>query len=232
MNILGLILARGGSKGIPRKNVVPLAGKPLISWTIEAALQSKSFSRLIVSTDNEEIAEVSRNYGAEVPFMRPAELSQDNSSGYDATIHALDWMKENGGEPDYVFILQPTSPLRTADDIRGAIDLGLSQKAEAVIGVTEASPHPYLARTMSSEGVLGYLIEVNPKPTSRHDYPQAWSINGAVYLTTVESLRRTRTFQPPGTLGFVMPVERSIDIDSPWELHLTELILRNQGHGS
>jgi CMP-N-acetylneuraminic acid synthetase len=164
--------------------------------------------------------------------MRPAELAQDLSSGFDATIHTLDWLREHGGEPDYVFILQPTSPLRTSADIRAAIDLGLSRKADAVIGVTEASPHPYLARTMSTDGTLGYLIEVSPKPTSRHEYPAAWLINGAIYLTSVDSLRRTKTFQPPGTLGFVMPIERSMDIDSPWELHLADLILRAQGHGS
>ena len=193
-------------------------------------MQSKSFSRVIVSTDDEEIAAVARHSGAEVPFLRPAALAQDQSPAFELAIHALDWLREDGGEPDYVFLLQPTSPLRTADDIRAAIDFATSRKADAVIGVTEASPHPYLARTMSAEGVLGYLIEVHPKPTSRHDYPAAWLINGAVYLTSVESLRRTRTFQPPGALGFAMPPERSLDIDTPWELHLADLILRDATH--
>lgn len=225
MNVLGLVLARGGSKGIPRKNIAPVAGKPMMAWTIEAALASGVFSRLIVSTDCPDIAAVAREFGAEVPFMRPAELAQDHTPGLDVTLHLLDWLRENGGEPDYVYILQPTSPLRTAEDIRGAVEFAIARNADAVIGVTEASPHPWLARTMAADGTLDYLIHVEPKPTSRHEYPAAWLINGAAYVTRTESLRRTRTFQPPGTLGYVMPIERSLDIDTPWELHLANLIM-------
>jgi CMP-N-acetylneuraminic acid synthetase len=197
----------------------------MIAWTIEAALASQAFSRLILSTDDEEIAETGRTFGAEVPFLRPAELGQDKTSALDVTIHLLDWLRENGGEPDYVFLLQPTSPLRTADDIRGAIDLTLSRRADAAIAITEASPHPFLARTMADDGTLDYLVKLESKPTSRHEYPRAWLINGAAYFIRSEVLRRDRTFQPPGTLGFVMPPERSLDIDTPWELHLANLIL-------
>src|SRR5262249_33542953 len=133
MSILGLISARGGSKGLPRKNVLPVAGKPLIAWTIGAALSSRKLSRLLVTTDNQEIAEVARAYGAEVPCLRPAELARDESPVIEAVEHALRWVeKEKGEMPEYVLLLQPTSPLRTTADIDGAIDLACSRNADAV----------------------------------------------------------------------------------------------------
>lgn len=228
MNVVALIPARGGSKAIPRKNLAPLGGKPLIAWTIEAALVSGEFSRVIVSTDDEEIAAVSREFGAEVPFVRPAEIARDETPAIDVAIHALDWLRERGEEPTHLFLLQPTSPQRTADDIRAAIQLAKDRDPAAIIGVCEANPHPFMARAISDDGHLSDFLPGASKPKRRQDYPAAYFINGAVYLSRTESLRETRSFQPPDTLAFVMPPERSLDIDTPLDLRVVEFLLTHE----
>ncbi len=231
MNIVGIISARGGSKGIPRKNVLPVAGKPLIAWTIAAALGSRKLSRLLISTDDSEISEVARAHGAEVPFLRPAELARDESPVIDAVEHALRWVeKENGEMPEYVLLLQPTSPLRTTVDIDGAIDLAYSRNADAVLSVCEASPHPYLARKIDRDGTMGDFIDLPTRPVRRQEYPAAYVLNGAIYVNRVTSLLTTRSFQPPGALAYIMPVERSCDIDTAVDMQIAELLLKNAGH--
>ena len=229
MNVVALITARGGSKGIPRKNLAPVAGKPLIAWTIAAALASRHVSRVLVSTEDAETAAVSRAHGAEVPFLRPPELAHDDSTSFDVAAHALRWLAEHDhSEPDYLLLLQPTSPLRTAADIDGAIDLSRERDADAVLGVCEASPHPYLARRVDDRGVLADFIPLAQKPSRRQEYPPAYILNAAIYLNRPASLLATRSFQPPGALAYIMPQERSLDIDSPWELRLADLLLREQ----
>jgi CMP-N-acetylneuraminic acid synthetase len=228
LSVIALITARGGSKGIPRKNLAPVAGQPLIAWTIRAALGSQHVSRLLVSTDDPEIAEASRAHGAEVPFLRPAKFALDDSTSFDVAAHALRWLAENEKcEPDYLLLLQPTSPLRTAADIDGAIELARARSADAVLGVCEASPHPYLARRIQGDGVLTDFIPITNKPSRRQEYPPAYLLNAAIYLNRPASLLATRSFQPPGAIAYVMPQERSLDIDSPWELRIADLILRD-----
>ncbi len=231
MNTFGLIPARGGSKGIPRKNLAVVAGKPLISWTIAAALASGKLDRVIVSTDDPEIADVARQYGANVPFLRPAEFSRDDSTALDVALHALGWIAEQWNErPDYLMLLQPTSPLRTGVDIEAAIQLATSRSADAVLGVCEAAPHPYLARRIALDGTMSDLFPHENRGGRRQDFPQAYVINGAIYLNRCESLQRERTFQPAGALAYVMPGERSLDIDTPWELRLADFLLRESGN--
>ena len=136
--ILGVITARGGSKRLPGKNIRPLGGKPLIAWTAEAALESRFIKRVLLSTDDPQIAEVVQKWGVEVPFIRPASLAQDDTPHIPVLEHAIHWLKENQGAcPDYLFILQPTSPLRTAEDIDSAIEIAIQKNADAVIGVCE-----------------------------------------------------------------------------------------------
>ena len=225
-----LVPARGGSKGIPRKNVLPVGGKPLIAWTIAAALATPGVSRVLVSTDDDEIAQVARAHGAEVPFLRPAELSTDTASSLDVALHALDWLEKEVSEtPDYLLFLQPTSPLRQTADIVAAMQLAVTQEADAVLGVCEAAPHPYLARCVSAEGVISDFLPISRKPATRQEYPPAYVINGALYLIRSATLRAERTFQPPGALACIMPVERSLDIDTPWEMRLADLLLRENG---
>ncbi len=225
-SVLGLITARGGSKGVPGKNVRPLAGKPLIAWTIEAARASGRLDRVVVSTDDDEIAAVAREFGAEVPFMRPAELAQDDSPHILSVLHALDELA--GLEqyaPDAVCLLQPTSPLRTAEDIDAAIAIACESDAPAVVSVTEALAHPQLTQRMDADGRLHPFMEADTDYLRRQDLPDAYVLNGAVYVNTTDSLRRDETFYPEGLRGYVMPPERSLDIDTLWDFHLAELIL-------
>jgi CMP-N-acetylneuraminic acid synthetase len=229
MKIIGLITARGGSKSIPGKNIKPLAGKPLISWTIEAALQCKELSRVIVSTDDEKIAGVAKKWGAEVPFMRPDKLSKDDSSHISVVLQAINWLEENEGYlPDYVMLLQPTSPCRTAEDMQQAIKLVKDHNAVAVISVCEASKHPYKTYKIIENETLEYFIPSNIEYKHRQALPKVYEENGAIYLNKRSSLLQDQTFLPTGTIPYVMPKERSLDIDTPWDFYIADLVLRNK----
>ncbi|HET9913914.1 MAG TPA: acylneuraminate cytidylyltransferase family protein, partial [Anaerolineales bacterium] len=145
MTIIGLIPARGGSKTIPHKNIKPLVGKPLIAWTIEAAKKCRALSRVIVSTDDAQIAEVAQQWGAEVPFLRPAELAGDATSSLAVVLHLIQWLKKHDGAvPEYILLLQPTSPFRTTEDLDAAIELAETRKVNAVVSVCETDAHPFL----------------------------------------------------------------------------------------
>lgn len=230
---MGLITARGGSKSVPRKNLAPVAGKPLIAWTIEAALQSRNLNRVIVSTDDKEIARVAAEWGAEVPFMRPAELAQDDSPHADVVLHALHWMMENERWlAKYVVLLQPTSPLRAAVDIDGAVNLAEQKNAEAVVAVEETNSHPYLTRKMTEGEILEEFIPSDIAYLRRQALPKAYRINGAAFLIRPETLRRERTFYPKGMYGYVMPSERSMEVDTMWDWHLVDLVLKDRLAGA
>ena len=227
--VIGLITARGGSKSIPRKNIHLLAGKPLIAWTIEAAQKSKNLCRVIVSTDDGRIAEVAEQYGAEVPFTRPSELAQDDSDHVSVVEHALKWLEENENfDPDYIMLLQPTSPFRLTEDIDAAIEIAKSNNADAVVGVTEMKPHPYLSQHLGDDGSISPLLPTDIPYLRRQALPTVFAINGAVYLNRPKSLLKHRSFTPEGTFGYVMPAERSMDIDTPWDLEVAELILQTR----
>jgi len=228
MVTLCLITARGGSKGIPDKNIKPLAGKPLLAWSVEQARQSGVCDRIVISTDSPAIAEIARQYGAEAPFLRPAELATDTAPHILSVLHALTWLKENDHwEPDVVILLQPTSPLRLPEDIRGAHEQLHASGAPAVIGICEAESHPYLVKRLTPEGRLENFIDHGIAYPRRQDLPPAYRPNGAVYVNRTESLVRDQTFIPPGTHGYVMPVSRSLDIDTLWEFNLAEILLEN-----
>lgn len=231
MEILGLVTARGGSKSIPGKNVKLLAGKPLIRWTIDEARKSRLVSRLIVSTDDEEIRSVSLAGGAEAPFLRPVELAGDTSPHIDVIFHALDWLEnEQNYRPDYVLLLQPTSPFRTVFDIDDAIhSIESHPETDALVGVCEAEDHPFLVKKINEGGRLEDYMPGTLAYPRRQDLPPAYVINGAIYLNRPSSLRRERKIVPPGALAYVMPRERSLDVDTPWDFNLAELILTGRG---
>ncbi len=223
--VLGLIAARGGSKGILGKNIKPLAGKPLISWTIEAALQSK-LSRVVVSTDDVEIARVSRESGAEVPFMRPSELAQDDSPHIPVLLHALDWLAENEAwRPVYIMSLQATSPFRVAADIDAAIELAVRDNLDAVAAVSEAASHPYLVKSLLPDGTLADFVSTDLAYLRRQDLPPAYRLNGDLNLQRCSAIQRDRIWIPPGTRALVLPRSRSFDIDTLEDFHVAELIL-------
>jgi CMP-N,N'-diacetyllegionaminic acid synthase len=222
-SVLAVIPARGGSKGIPNKNVHPVAGKPLLAWTLEAARTARHLDRVIVSTDSDHIIQVARALGADVPFTRPAELARDDTPGIDPVLHAL------GELPgfDIVVLLQPTSPLRTGFDIDGAIGLLISSGAMACVAVTEAVNHPYWTYRIAGTGTLTPFIDLPAGATTRRqDLPRAFALNGAVYIARIPWLRESRSFLGPQTVGYEMPAERSIDIDSPQDLVVAERALR------
>jgi CMP-N-acetylneuraminic acid synthetase len=226
MEMLGLITARGGSKGIPGKNIRPVAGKPLLVWTIQAARAAASVTRLLLSTDSPDIAAVAASHGLDVPFLRPPALARDDSPHIDTLLHALDWIEAQGQRlPDYVLTLQPTSPLRTAADIDAAAAIAAARRPDAVIGVCPAERHPCLLRTLGRSGELRPLAESPVAYPRRQDLPAAYGVNGAIYINSTLSLRKDRTLFPENALAYVMPRERSLDIDEPLDLAIAALLL-------
>jgi CMP-N,N'-diacetyllegionaminic acid synthase len=217
---VGLIPARGGSKGIPRKNIKPLAGKPLIAWTIEAALRSQRLDRVVVSTEDEEIADVARRHGADVPFMRPAALAQDATPGVEPALHALSQIPEC----DALVLLQCTSPLRTSADVDESIALAERLDAPSVVSVTAPRDHPYWMFNLRERGRLEPLMDV-PEVASRQDLPPVYAMNGAIYFARAAWLRSTKTFVTRESVGYVMPADRSVDLDTPVDWTLAELML-------
>ncbi|QDV49962.1 acylneuraminate cytidylyltransferase family protein [Gimesia fumaroli] len=230
-DVIGLITARGGSKGVPRKNIRELAGKPLIAWTIEEALKSQELDRVIVSTDDKEIASISRQYGAEVPFIRPLKLALDASSHVDVILHTIDWLAENEQyEMEHVALLQPTSPFRIAEDIDGAIRYLKEKSAKAVIGMMEAPSHPICLRHINEDGLLVELSDVRDESQLRRQaLEDVYAFNGALYVFRVDAFKEKLTFRPyQETYGYIMPTERSWEIDTEWEFLVADLLMQNQ----
>ncbi len=228
MSIVAVLPARGGSKGIPRKNIKLLAGKPLIAWTIEAALAARSVDLVLTSTDDEEIAQVARKNGAQVPFLRPLELASDTASSEDVALHALSWLQQNErSQVEFVLLLQPSSPLRSAEDIEAAIALQRDKRADAVVSVCETS-HPF--QWFKNLGPNRELLpwQTGAGPSRRQDARPVYQLNGAIYLVRSSVVLKEKTFFPERTFGYLMPPEKSLDIDTPWEFYLAELILKDQ----
>lgn len=221
---LFIIPARGGSKGVLRKNIRDLAGKPLIAWTIEEAKKSKFADRIILSSDDEEIIQVAKHYGCEVPFIRPKELAQDDTPGIDPVLHAID--KCPGY--DYVVLLQPTSPLRTAEDIDGCIQFFLDNHADTCVTVKEVDESPYWMYTKNDEGQLTNLIKQDFLITRRQELPKVYKLNGAVYVAKTERLKQTKSFLSEETVAFVMPKNRSVDIDIEDDFPMCEWIIKRE----
>lgn len=233
MKILSVITARGGSKGIPGKNIKPLGGKPLIAWTIEASLKSKYVSRTIISTDDDTIAEVCVNYGAEVPFRRPEELSRDDTPHLPVIQHAVKYLEEKENDfYDYILLPQPTSPFRTAEDIDNAAKILIEKQPDAMVSVCEMEHHPFFARKINPDGVLELFIK-RPEGSClrRQELPGAYTENGAMFFMKRDVLMKEGLIMPEDrTMAFIMPQERSIDIDSPWNFYLADMIMEDKSN--
>lgn len=219
-SVLGLIPARGGSKGIKRKNLIPLGEKPLIAWTIDSAKKSGYLDQLIVSSDDDEIIEVARHYGCDAPFRRSSQLSTDKTPSMDVVRDAL--IRCPGF--DYVVLLQPTSPLRTAQDIDRALECCVSSRAPACVSVCSVSENPHWMYTMGADQSLVPFL-ASAVPVRRQDLPKMFSLNGAIYIAETDWAVRSKSFVGPNTVGFEMPVERSVDIDTELDLMLAQLLL-------
>jgi CMP-N,N'-diacetyllegionaminic acid synthase len=226
--ILALIPARGGSKGVPHKNLRTIAGKPLIAYSIETALlERETLYRVIVSTEDEKIASIARQLGAEVPFLRPADLSGDKSPMIPVVRHAVQFIEQQDGiRLDWVLLLQPTALFRTADDIRAAITLAHKGDCDSVISVVQVySTHPILMKKIEYGRLLPYCIE-EIEGTRRQDYqPPAFMRNGAIYLVRRDVVVEKGSMWGEIIRPYVMPEERSVNIDSEMDLRLAEYIL-------
>lgn len=227
--ILVIITARGGSKGIPRKNIKLLNGKPLISYAIRAALKSKFADRVIVSTDNEEIAKISKKYGAEVPFMRPAELARDNTPSLPVVQHAVNYMEEKENfRADLVVLLQPTSPLMLTEDIDNAIQKLIQTRANSCASVCEITERPEMMYFLKKEsgGKIKPFLKRGSKKIRRQDLPKIYRLSGAVWVMKRDSLmRKNKILDKNNASAIVMPKERSIEIDEPIDFYITETII-------
>lgn len=225
-SILGFIPARAGSKGVPGKNIKILAGKPLIAYTIESALTSNVFDCLIVSTDGEDIARVAREFGVDVPFKRPAELATDTAKSMDALQHAMAWCEDQGRHFDWIMNLQPTSPLRNSKDIVEACALMIQRRARAVVSVCEVDHHPLWSNTLPDDRCMENFIRPEIASANRQSLPIYYRLNGAIYLAEWKFLRLQNSWYGKDTYAYIMPKDRSVDIDTTIDFALAEALLR------
>jgi len=223
--VVAIIPARGGSKGVPRKNIRDLAGKPLIAYTIEAAKKSGYVDRLIVSTDDEEIATISKSYGVEVPFMRPAELATDEAPTLSVIQHAVKFLEIEGSKIDIVIILQPTSPLRGEMWIEEVVEKLLKTGADSVITVCKMKHHPLWSFTIKGDRLFPFSKE-GLTTTKRQDLPEIYAANGAVYAIRRDVLFEQNSAFGRDTRAVVMPYEESVDVDDYFDLFTAEMVLK------
>lgn len=221
---LAVVPARGGSRGIPRKNLVEVGGRSLLAWAASAAHDSAVVDRVVLSSEDPEILEAGRAAGLDTPFVRPVELARDDTPGVDPVLHALSELELQGERFDWVVLLQPTSPLRIGADIDGAAAL-CAAGAPAAVSVTAADKSPWWMFHLGDGARMEPLFDAATRPSRRQDAPPVYVLNGAVYVARVDWLRRTRSFLTDETVGYVMPRERSVDVDEPADLHVVAALL-------
>jgi len=224
---LAIIPARGGSKGVPRKNIRPLCGRPLIAWTIDAARAATRLNRIVVSTDDHEIAEIAAHYGADVPFMRPSELSLDDTPDLPVFQHVLAELKEREGyRPEVVVWLRPTAPLRTETDIDEACEILLSEKTDWVRSVCRAEHHPYWMFRVKEGCLTPFMEEINTARYPRRQLlPAVYRLNGAVEVSWCQTVSKATAAYTGRIAPYVMPMERSLDVDTMFDLNVAEFLL-------
>jgi len=229
--VLAVIPARGGSKGVPRKNIRLLCGRPLITYTIEQALATRDlFHRIIVSTDDEEIASVARACGAEVPFLRPAHLARDESPVIPMLQHAVNFVEAKDSVlMDWVCLLQPTEPFRLTTDVEQCLEMGFAGGSDSVISVVRVfATHPILMKKIENDRLLPFFVDER-EGTRRQDYePPAYMRNGAIYLTRRDVLMNQGSIWGRTIRPYVMPLERSVSIDSEIDFKLAEILMSEQ----
>jgi len=223
--VLAVIPARGGSKGLPGKNILPVQGRPLLAWTADAARAARLLDRVVVSSDADAILAAAHACGVEA-LRRPAELATDTATTIDVVLHALDACPGH----DVVVVLQPTSPLRTAADIDGALQRFTASGAPACVSVCEAEQSPYWMYRLGDAQTLLPIVDAAAEATRRQDLPAVYVLNGAVYVADAAWLRTTRAFVAAGTVAHVMPVERSLDIDTARDFERFEKTVTETSH--
>lgn len=221
-SVLAIIPARGGSKGLSGKNILELGGKPLVAWTIEVGKQSQYIDRLILSSEDAEIIRVAEDWGCEVPFVRPAKLAQDETPGIAPVLHALETLNE---KYDYVILLQPTSPFRTAMDIDGCLELCCVNDSPSCVSVAETSENPYWMFSMAQDKKIEPLIRIKDEVHQRQLLPESFILNGAIYISKTEYIAMEKSFVTKDTLAFIMDRDHSVDIDSEKDLLYAKFLL-------
>mgnify|MGYP001268264346 CR=1 FL=1 len=232
MKIVAFIFARGGSKGLPGKNIRPLGGKPLIAWSIEHALAIKRIVRVIVSTDSEEIATIARQYGAEVPFIRPTKFAKDDSPEWLAWRHALNYLtKETGLLPEVMVSVPPTAPLRLEIDIENCLDEYEKGDVDTVITVTDAHRNPYFNMVKTNaDGTVRLVNSIKSAVTRRQDTPVVYDMVTVCYVVNPEFVINNNSAFEGRVRAVHVPPERAIDIDTLLDFQITETLLNIRGH--
>lgn len=226
--IIAVVPARGGSKAITGKNIKEIAGKPLIAWTLEEAKRSIYIDRTVVSSDSMEILTVAKKYGGDIPFVRPSAYAKDDTPGVVPILHALQNIKELY---DYVIVLQPTSPLRIASDIDGAIQFCVENNCPAVVSVVEVDKSPFWMYFVGDNGQMSRVLDVNQPVYQRQLLPQIFIPNGAVYIASVSWFLSTEKFITSETRSYVMSKENSIDIDDSYDWGIAEMMMQKRLKG-
>ena len=228
---MAIIAARGGSKRLPNKNIIEFAGKPLIAWTIEAGLNCKFFDKVIVTTDDEKIADVSKEFGAEAPFLRPKELATDSAKSEDVIIHAVNYYKEKNETFENIVLLQPTSPLRDAVEIENAIDFFIKRNASAVVSVNKVDHSPLWMNTLPENLSMNNFLREDIKGIRSQELPQYYQLNGAINICRTEIFVKEKTFFLNDNLfAYIMPKEKSVDIDTEFDLKFAEYMFYQSNH--
>jgi N-acylneuraminate cytidylyltransferase len=220
MNVLAIIPARGGSKGIPKKNLVPLLGKPLLQWSVEAALNSKLITDVVVSSDDQAILKQAKKNKGVLTIKRPSNLATDSSKVAPSIMHVLKELKTK--KYDYIVLLQPTSPLRTAEDIDNAFREFIKKKATSLISVCTFEHHPYKAFKVNKKGYLEGIINNDFPFKSRQELPKVFRANGAIYIIGVDDFMKTGSLLTESSVYFEMTKDKSIDIDTIEDINIIE----------
>lgn len=229
MKYLAIIPARSGSKGLKDKNILPLGGIPLSAWTIKAARESRVFDEIHFSTDAEKYAEIAKEYGASVPFLRDAELATDNADSWSVVKFVVKKYCTMGRSFDAVMILQPTVPFRSAEDIREAVRLLEEKNAQAIVSVTEPEHSPYWCAELPPDGNMRIYHEKIQYLVGRQRLPKQYILNGAIYLTRIDHLMNTQSIYECGCYAYHMPRERSADIDTREDLEWCDFCIKKHG---
>lgn len=231
METLAIIPARGGSKGLKRKNILPFAGKPLISYSIDSGRQSTYIDRIVVSTEDKEIAEISVKHGADVPFLRPEELATDQSTTLDVLRHTILTIEElNKTKIENIVLLQPTSPLRTYVHVDKAFEEFLKVERQPVVSVTKTNTHPHLTKRIV-DGRLADFIESPKRITRRQDLEEAYELNGAIYITKRDTIIEENCIYSDVVFPFIMAKEFSVDIDDKLDFIYAEMLYKTINGG-
>lgn len=231
LKVLGLVTARGGSKGLPGKNVRPLCGKPLIVWTIDAAKEARCLDAIAVSTDDPAIAETARRAGAEVPFMRPAELAGDTASSIDVVLHAIDFLAAAGRNFDIIVLLEPTSPLRESADIDQGVARLVESGAGSLVSVCRAeATHPAFMYRQDARLHLHPFLERQPTGLRRQDIEPLYFLEGTLYASRIDVLRLHRSFYHEDTIGYEVPKWKSLEIDDIDDFNMVEALMKLKGY--